>query len=125
MAVLLVLVVAGVVVVPVLTPTTLGAVWSTEGNCLRTGPGVDPPSQQFTHTPTSMTTRVCSGLRLRDEGNCLRAGPSSLFRSPAPPSQLLVAPSASLPWNALRSLPLRRPPAQYRLLDFTLYLPGG
>jgi hypothetical protein len=81
----LVPVVAGVVVVLVNLFTTLGAVWSIEGNCLRTGPGIDPPFQHFTHTPTSMTTRVCSGLRLRDEGNCLRAGPSSLFRSPAPP----------------------------------------
>ena len=66
---LLVLVVAGVVVVPVLTPTTLGAVWSIEGNCLRTGPSIDPPSQHRTHTHTSMTARVRSGLRLRDEGN--------------------------------------------------------
>ena len=122
---LLVLVVAEVVVVPALTPTTLGAVWSTEGNCLRAGLSVDPPSQPITHTPTFMTTRVCSGLRLRDEGNCLRAGPSSLFRSPAPPYQLLVVHSAIPPWIALRSLPLRRPLAQCRLAFLPLFLPGG
>jgi hypothetical protein len=80
-----VLVVAGVVVVLVNPLTTLGAVWSTEGICLRAGLSVDPPSQPVTHTPTFTTTRVCSGPRLRDEGNCLRAGLSSLFRGPAPP----------------------------------------
>ena len=57
----LVMVVAGVVVVLVPTLTTLGAVWSKLGNCLRASPVLDPPFQLRTHTNTSMTTRVCSG----------------------------------------------------------------
>ena len=81
----MVTVVAGVVVVPVLTLTTPGAVRTEQGSCLRAGPVSVPSLHLRTHTLTSMTARVCSGAGWRDSGSCLRAGPMFLLPVLAPP----------------------------------------
>ena len=91
------MVVAGVVVVLAPTLTTLGAVWSKQGNCLRAIPVLDPPFQLRTPTHTFTTTRVCSGSRERFLGNCLRASPVFLSLGLAPPVLFLVVPLANRP----------------------------
>ena len=78
-------VVAEVVVVPEPTSTTLGAVWTELGSCLRAGPASVPSLHPRTHLPILMTTRVCSGAGRGDLGSCLRAGPLLLLLVRAPP----------------------------------------
>ena len=99
----LVTVVAGVVVVPVPTLTTLGVVLAELGSCLRAGPVSASPLHLRTRIHTSMTTRVCSGAGWRGLGSCLRAGPVFLRPVLAPPALFRVVPRVNPLLLALRS----------------------